>query len=179
MTTENGDSDNPLLLWVKLFRTLEKQAIDQDGKLVITESVSLPADLANYLLKASFNMQALSWGELPQEDLTSDWHVRRSQIPEADRKIGTTAAGKLVKEALSLHSGKGAGTGPFAEMKRLAKLNAIYTLQQGLTRSGMTDAGVRKRVQEIYNIESEQARDLIESALIQFGETSENSPRES
>ncbi|CAI9121279.1 hypothetical protein [Brytella acorum] len=169
MTENNDEKDNPLLLWGALFRSLEKQAVEQDGQLAITKDATIPADVANYLLRASFNMQALSWGEMPQEELTADWHVRRAQIPEADRKVGTTAARNSVLAALSLASGQGAGSGPFADMKRLARLSMIHTIYHGLRSSGCTEAGVRKRVQEIYNIESEQARDLIRDALEQFG----------
>ncbi|NHN92320.1 hypothetical protein [Acetobacter sicerae] len=102
-------AENPLFLWGELYRALEKQAVQKDGTLAIQGEATIPSNVANYLLLASFNMRNVSWGQEPVTTVpVPGWKKSREQIfseieeeSEKERKSFLENAPKDISEFLT------------------------------------------------------------------------------
>lgn len=151
-------SGNPLFLWGALFRLLESYAEPtESGELAIHSDVSIPAEIAQYLLRAAFNIQLYGWGERPQEILTKDWTTTRSETPNP--KVTVEEARKAILKALELSTGRGGG--PFKEMRSFQKATNAASLYRIVQKSGENEQDALRKVQASFNVQSEQARKLI------------------
>lgn len=182
MNESDLSKEDALMLWGELFRTLEKQAIEgPDGVLGIREDVTIPAPIADYLLRASFKMMQLSWGQETDLSPKKFWYGMKEKTPAAFKEINPTQARSAVIKALSLAWGRGGG--PFRNFKKRQKLNSIalnlnflvgnrrFRIQHSFDVETETQfrTNLRKKIQQEFNVEPDQANNLITEAVEVFG----------
>jgi len=153
---------NPLFLWGALFRWLEAQAeTNEDGSLSVRRDVTLPSSIADYLLRASFNMQMLGWGKEPAETVKADWSIEKNRSVIKKEKIDPKKAREQITKALFL-SYKKNGTGPFKEMQDFAEAHYVYSIFKTYNMSGFEDIQAITKIMNELSLSEKRVRTLID-----------------
>lgn len=146
-------SNNPLFLWSALSNIIMLHAHEkEDGQLVVRQEVTIPAEIADYLLRSAFSLTLLGWGQKQKIPITKDW---TSKLREASLK--TEEALKLVPRVLGL-SGKPRRSA-FSHLRSHQEMAAQALAYNALVGQGMKADVARQKAFKIFGAEKSDDRE--------------------